>query len=243
LALDNLTAICFGERVMKKIRLFYLFIFTQVVLVLLVPGLLIGAETVLIGDFSSGILTGWEEKIFKGLTDYKLVRIDNKLALRAQSRSSASGLVKKIRIDLQKYPYLNWSWKIEKGLPAMDEKSKAGDDYCARVYVIASDGLFFWNTKAINYVWSAGSKKGEIWPNAFAGKNAMMKAIRSREDEMSVWYEEQRNIYRDFKEIHGKEIRFIDAVAIMTDTDNSNGKAVAWYGNIYFSSAAMGIQK
>ena len=189
-----------------------------------------------ISDFSTHGITNWESKTFSNETVYTLEQQDQRTVLKAVSKDSASGLVKKIRVDLQQYPYLNWRWRSDSRLDGLDETTKEGDDYVARVYVVVSGGLFFWRTRALNYVWSSNREKGSSWPNAFAGDNAMMLAIRSNEDERNLWYTERRNVYEDLKRYHGKEIRYIDAIAIMTDTDNSDGHATSHYGDIYFSS-------
>ena len=89
-----------------------------------------------VADFESGNLSGWKEQQFQGKTNYMIVRHDGRTALIATSSASASGLYKDIRIDLEKTPYLNWSWKAENTLTGLNEFTKAGDDYCARVYVI-----------------------------------------------------------------------------------------------------------
>lgn len=193
-------------------------------------------ERLVIADFSSRSLAGWEKKVFSGETRYDLFRLDQQTVLKAVSENAASGLVKKIRVDLQQTPYLNWRWRTESRLEGMNERQKSGDDYVARIYVVVSGGLFFWRTLALNYVWSSNQVKGESWPNAFAGDNAIMLAVRSGEDDRSTWYRERRNVYEDMKRFHGKEIRFIDAIAVMTDTDNSHSRSVTYYGDIYFSS-------
>lgn len=117
----------------------------------------------------------------------------------------------------------------------IDEQEKSGDDDAARVYVMVSGGLAFWRTRAINYVWASTSPKGRIWPNAFAGDHAVMIALRSADDQTGVWHIEKRNILADLKQQFGEDIQYIDAVAIMADTDNAQGKATAYYGDIYFS--------
>ena len=116
-----------------------------------------------------------------------------------------------------------------------DETVKSGDDYAARVYVVVSGGLLPWRTRAVTYVWASGAARGDSWENAFAGKNVQMLALRDRRDRLSTWYAEKRNVYQDLKQLFGAEIQFIDAVAVMTDTDNSDGHASAFYGDIYFS--------
>ena len=194
------------------------------------------AEPLRVADFSNSSLKGWKDKLFAGTTSYQLYQLKDKKVLMAKSRNSASGLVKKIRVDLKKYPYLNWSWSIENRLEIKNERIKPGDDYAARIYVVVDGGILIWRTRAVNYVWANEAAKGEIWPNAFAGKNATMRALRSSQDKTSTWYSEKRNVYEDLKRLFGTEFRFIDAVALMTDTDNSHGQVKSYYGDIYFST-------
>ncbi len=131
-----------------------------------------------VANFESGDLSGWTEEQFRGKTNYMIVRNDGRNALIATSSASASGLSKDIRIDLKKTPYLNWSWKTENILTGLNEFTKAGDDYCARVYVIFKQGIFFWRTQSLTYVWSSNQPVGTSWPNAYTG-NAMTVAVQS----------------------------------------------------------------
>ena len=116
-----------------------------------------------------------------------------------------------------------------------NEKVKSGDDYAARIYVVIDGGILAWRTRTLCYVWANGASKGEMWQNAFAGKNVMMVALKNREDRLSTWYSEKRNVYEDLKKVFGTRYDFIDAIALMTDTDNSHGQVKAFYGDIYFS--------
>jgi hypothetical protein len=202
---------------------------------LLHPHTVIADDKVLIGAFSQNHLDGWEHKSFKGETRYRLQNQDGTVVLTADSHASGSGLFKEQSIDLNQTPTLNWSWRIANRLTGLNEQSKAGDDYAARLYVVVKGGLAFWQTKAINYVWAGNSKKDSIWPNAFAGDHAMMLALRGPEAPLNVWYTEKRNLKADFKQLFGEDIHNIDAVAIMTDTDNSGGQVSAIYGDIWFS--------
>lgn len=194
------------------------------------------ADQLPVANFSKSSLEGWEDKVFRGTTSYQLFQLKDKKVLMAESQDSASVLIKKIRVDLKKYPYLNWSWSIENRLDIKNEKIKSGDDYAARIYVVVDGGILLWRTRAVNYVWANAASKGEIWQNAFAGKNAIMMALRSRQDKTSTWYSEKRNVYEDLKRLFGTEFHFIDAIALMTDTDNSHGQVKAYYGDIYFST-------
>lgn len=191
---------------------------------------------ILVGRFSENRRDGWVEKEFVNKTSYQMITENGQTVLHAEAEAAASGLFKEVTVDLTTHPCLNWQWKVVKGHPPLAERTKNGDDYAARVYVIVKGGLAFWKTKAINYVWASTEKKGAIWPNAFAGKSAMLMAVRSQEDSTNTWYQEKRNVYEDLQQIFGEEIKNIQAVAIMTDSDNSKGSVRASYGDISFTA-------
>jgi len=208
--------------------------YTRLWLLLLPLSLLAGDERIVVGHFSAADLFGWEARTFKGETDYRLEQLDGTTVLRAWSKASASGRYRKVDIDLERYPYLNWSWRIDNQLAGLDERSKAGDDYPARVYVVFSGGLAFWRTRAINYVWSSNQPPGSRWDNAFTA-NAKMVAVQAGTGQLGKWVTLQRNVAKDYRQLFGKAPGKVDAVAIMSDTDNSGKEALAWYGDIWFS--------
>ncbi|GAW86949.1 conserved hypothetical protein [Bathymodiolus platifrons methanotrophic gill symbiont] len=196
---------------------------------------MVNAESINISQFANSSLDDWQHKSFKAYTQYQIVSLNKHSVLRAEGTDVASSLYKEIHIDLEKTPYLNWSWRIDTPLNINDEQSKAGDDFAARIYLIVEGKWFFWQTRAINYVWASHSQKNEVWANPFAGNNVMMIAVRSKTEQTKHWYTEKRNIRTDFKKYFADDIRFIDAIAIMSDTDNSAGSALSYYANIYFS--------
>ena len=202
----------------------------------LLTGIALANSRLDVTNFADNGLRGWEQKSFVGETAYELVTDNGGTALLATSDATASGLGKKIRVDLEKTPHLNWTWKVNNKLPGIDETSKSGDDYVARLYVVKSGGALIWKTKALNYVWSSNQPQGATWKNAYQPKNAAMLAVRGQEDQAGQWVSEKRNVREDMKRAFGKDFDKIDAIAIMTDTDNSGAKASAVYGDIFFSA-------
>ncbi len=186
----------------------------------------------------------WQAETFSGKSIYTIEKYKGRLALKALSHNSASGLVLKKRIDLTKTPYLNWSWLVEKKLLALNERSKSGDDFVARIYVVMDGGFMIWNTKSLNYVWSSNQDKGVVWDNAFAGSSVKMMSTQGKNSEKGRWYQEKRNVYQDLINTFGDKgsadknrqtYQYIDIIAIMTDTDNSGKEAESYYGDITFS--------
>ena len=191
-----------------------------------------GAESVEV--LRDGDIAGWEEKVFEGRTLYETVSQDGLAVVRATSRGTASGLYLRRRIDLDRTPILRWTWRVDGTLGDIDERTRAGDDYAARVYVIRSHPVFLWRTRAVNYVWASTRVPGETWPNAYTDASRHV-AVRSGDADTGRWVEERRDVRADFRELFGESVRYVDAVAIMTDTDNTGGAAVAYYGDITFS--------
>lgn len=187
-----------------------------------------------IGNFSANDISGWKEKVFNQKTRYKLTKSPNGIVLSAQSKASASTFYKDLSVDLNVTPCLNWSWKVENALEGLSEKTKAGDDFAARVYVVFSGGAAFWNTRALNYVWSGNNPIGTSWPNAYT-KNSVNLVLESGQTRAGQWVKESRNVLKDVQRLINQDLDKADGVAVMTDTDNSQSKATAYFGDIYFS--------
>jgi len=174
----------------------------------------------------------WDAHSFEGWTRYQLVRKDGRPAVHAVCKGgTASGLFFRGKIDLRKTPVIEWSWQIAGTLSGVDEKSRSGDDYPARLYVVDEHSLLRWRTRALNYVWSSEQPIGSDWPNAFASQ-ARMIAVESGPPEASGWVRERRNLRRDFERYHGRSLDAVNALAIMTDCDNTGRPTEAWYGRI-----------
>lgn len=80
------------------------------------------ADKLPVANFSKSDLEGWEDTVFAGTTSYQLFHLKDRKVLMAESQDSSSGLIKKNHVDLKKYPFLNWSWRIENRLDIKNEK-------------------------------------------------------------------------------------------------------------------------
>jgi len=194
------------------------------------------ADEIPVSHFSSEKLAGWEVKSFHGATDYRLEKEDGRTVVKASSHAAASGLIKKIHFDPSKYRYLRWSWKISRTIKGGDENSRSGDDYAARLYVIFP-GRFFWQTKAINYIWANRLPKGESIPSLYAAGSRMV-AAESGNDRAGQWITEEHDLLADYRRLFGADPQEAGAIAIMTDTDNTGSSAEAWYGDISLSTGS-----
>lgn len=208
----------------------YIFVLILILLQPLCNGAGAEGKGWLIDDFENGLRPEWKDKEFKGRTDYRVVREATGNALQAESHGEASALILEQAIDLTQFPVLSWRWKVEKTLAKGDARTKDGDDYAARVYVIFPH-WFFPKTRAINYIWANKLPLGAVVPNSFTSR-AIMIAVQSGDEHAGKWMIESRNVLADYRAIFGEEPPLAGAIAVMTDTDNTGGSALAWYDDI-----------
>ncbi len=167
-------------------------------------------------------------------TLYNVSSNENGNFLKAVADNAASGLGKEIKINLNKTPVINITWKIEKDLPGIKENTKKGHDFAARVFVIKKTGATPLSNRAINYVFSSNSEIGSIWPSPYT-KKSIDNVLASTKKNLNEWITVKANVKEDFKRLHNLEVNELDGIAIMSDTDNSKMKSIAYYQNIYFS--------
>jgi hypothetical protein len=167
--------------------------------------------------------------------------------LRAESDAAASGLYHPLDLDPKVYRVLSWRWKVDHVLAKSDPRRKEGDDYAARVYVafrydpatasvwersrFGAYRLFYGRYPpglALNYVWESRLPVGTVLANAYTAR-ARMVVARSGAAEAGRWVTETRDVYEDFRRIVGGEPPRIVGIAVMTDTDDTRERAVAYY--------------
>ncbi|RTZ98534.1 MAG: hypothetical protein DSY90_04310 [Deltaproteobacteria bacterium] len=226
-------------------------------------------DDVFIGRFSSDIPgkkvpSQWEPLLFKSIsrhTNYSLVKDAGQTVVKAVCHGSSSGLIRYIRIDPEKYPIIEWRWKISNIFKKGDVTRKAGDDYPARLYIAFEFNpenaglierakyktlkLFFGKTPpagAINYIWASKAPDGTVVPSPYTGQSIMM-VVQSGNAEVNRWITEKRDIIADYMTAFGKKPPMITAIAIMSDGNDTGESAVAYYGDIVMRGRDIGRER
>jgi len=196
------------------------------------------AETVKVFEFTEKELSALEIRKVRGAdnnTSYTVGSNENGNFLKAVADNAASGLGKEIKIDLNKTPFINITWKIEKDLRGIKENTKKGHDYAARVFAIKKTGATPLSNRAINYVFSSNSDVGENRPSPYT-KKSIDNVLATTKDNLNEWVTVKANVKEDFKKFHDLDVNELDGLAIMADTDNSKMKSISYFQNIYFSA-------
>lgn len=192
------------------------------------------SEVLKVFDFTNEELKTLEVRKIKGETLWSIGSNENGNFLKAEANAVASGLGKQINIDLNKTPFLNISWKVEKDLKGIIENSKKGHDYAARVFVIKKTGATALSNRALNYVFSSNNEINQNWFSPYT-KKSVDYILSTTKKNFNEWVTVKVNVKEHFKKFHNLDVNELDGLAIMSDTDNSKKKSIAYYQNIYFS--------
>ena len=195
----------------------------------------VSAEKINVFNFTESELKTLKVRKVKGETTWSLGSNEKGNFIKAEAKGKGSGLGKEVEINLLKTPFINITWKVEKDLSGIIENSKKGHDYAARVFVVKKTGSTALSNRAINYVFSSNNSINDSWPSPYT-KKSIDYVLSTTKNDLNIWVTVKANVKEHFKKLHDLDVKELSGVAIMTDTDNSKLKAIAFYQNIYFSS-------
>jgi Protein of unknown function (DUF3047) len=172
-------------------------------------------------------------------------------ALEVLSDGSMSLFARPVTVDLTATPVLCWRWRVAAPLVAADLRTRAGDDYAARLYLSLAipdaDKSFalraqlrlarsIWGADvpdaAVNYVWDNRQPVGTERPNAYTDRTTMV-VQRSGAADAGRWVQERRNVAADITRLHGPRATLVQ-VAVTADTDNTGEQAQAGFAALHF---------
>jgi len=212
--------------------------FIKIIVIYFLLVTLVTAEELMVFNFTEEELNSLDVRKVRGAdakTAYSIGNNEKGNYLKAVAENAASGVGKEIKINLDKTPFINITWKIEKDLKGIKENTKKGHDFAARVFVIKKTGATPLSNRAINYVFSSNSNVGETWPSPYT-KKSIDSVLASTKSNLNEWVTVKANVKEDFKKFHDLDVEELSGIAIMADTDNSKLTAVSYYQNIFFSS-------
>ena len=196
------------------------------------------ADVISVFEFTESELSKLEVRKVRGAdnnTNYSVGSNERGNFLKAVADNAASGLGKEVKINLNETPFINITWKVEKDLSGIKENSKKGHDFAARVFVIKKTGATPLSNRAINYVFSSNNEIGFNSPSPYT-KRSIDNVLSTTKNNLNKWVTVKANVKEDFKKFHDLDVNELDGLAIMSDTDNSKMRAIAYFQNIYFSA-------
>ena len=189
-------------------------------------------------DFESNDLDDWRgrRKGFENI--YRIKKEANNAYLSADSKDSDNLIVKRVYVDLNEYPYLNWRWRARAIPENGNESLRFYCDTPASLAVVLNRSRIF--PKSIKYSWSASLPESLITKSPYARWPAKCDVVitESGESNLNTWVYEKVNVKKDLEKFYKRsDLRRKDvfAIVLMTDSDNLGQLSAADYDDIYFS--------
>jgi hypothetical protein len=205
-------------------------------------------------DFNG--LDNWKPLHFKKIKEYTQYSIEKEGGvsyLKAESNSSASGIIFKEEFNVFQYPKVRWRWKISNVYDKGNAKQKSGDDYPIRIYIMfkydPATVSFGQRVKygfakslygeypphsSLNYIWASKSHNEKILTNTYASEVKLIP-LQAGGENKGKWMEQGINIIEDYRKAFGGDPPATGSLAIMNDSDNTKENAVSYidYIEIY----------
>ena len=180
-------------------------------------------------DFSNEGMKILKKKGFGKKTVYTNGKDENGYYLKAVAESSATGLGIEIKNEnlLNEMPFLNITFKIEKDFTSIDQKTKKGHDWAARVMIGHGKKI---GAKLLSLSHSSFLEEGFLQQSPWT-KGSRDYVISN--DKSGEWHTRKINVKELLEKTHN--ISFTNFLAIFTDSNNSKQKIIAYYRDIYFS--------
>lgn len=200
----------------------------------------------------------WEPMPLPGKprTLFRQATRDGRHSLEAKSQRSASMLLQRVRIDAQQLGVLKFEWRVDQLIQGADMRLREREDSAARV-VLAFDGdrsrfsarnvMLNELTRALTgedmpyatlmYVWSNDLPVETVIVNPRSDRIRKI-VVESGPARLKQWLHYKRDVQADFEKAFGEAPQTLQGVAIMTDSDNTQSFAQAWYGEIRLDAKA-----
>ena len=180
-------------------------------------------------DFSNEGMKLFKKRGFGKKTVYTNGKDDKGWFLKAEADSSATGLGMEIDKELLKeMPFLNITIKIERDFDNIDQTTKDGHDWAARVMIGHGKKI---GSKLVSLAHSSFLEEGFLQISPWTGGS---RDYVISNDKSGEWHTRKINVRELLEKTHG--ISFTNFIAIFTDSNNSKQKVVAYYRDIYLST-------
>ncbi|MDA9951002.1 DUF3047 domain-containing protein [Oligoflexaceae bacterium] len=179
---------------------------------------------------------GWHHYKFR-FTDpsaYEQKKMTDKaFGIECKSDDSASMLLRQTDLSLRQFPYISWTWRVDKNVNiSSSEKTKEGDDSAARLFIVVSDA----NKKEYMFelYWA---------PELISGKSKTIDgfyhyAVRGSGDRIREWTDESINLSEIVAKRFGKlKSPTVTVIGMFCDSDGSGGESSAVFRDVFLRKA------
>lgn len=177
--------------------------------------------------------TEWRAREQGGKKVYSVQQDAAGVFLHAESIANAHAIGREISVDLEEFPFLNFSWRAVDLPEGGREGVRETNDGALGVYVVFEG----WSLppRTVKYVWSTSLPVGTVTTSPFSKKSQIV-VLRSGDAGLGEWVEETVDVLGDYRKLFGEdaEVPRVKAIGILTDSDNTGTQATGDYRSFRF---------
>ena len=207
----------------------------------LLAGISSGQEDIVLVDFNTtqdAIPDGWELVVNQGNADLRLTPEHDGQALHLRSHNASFALQKETHLDLQKNPFLIWTWKVTQLPDGGDFRKRKTDDQAAQLIVSFSA------TRFISYIWDSTVPK-DVYGKAPSPpfRKIIAWVVQSGPRALGEWKTERRNLVEDYTQLFGEAPQALKGVRIQINSQHTRSQAAAAWKSIILSSGQQRVSR
>lgn len=175
---------------------------------------------------------GWRQSRTKEAEDlYYTIQVEEgDYYLKAETQGRATNAGREANVNLRLFNKLRWRWRVHKLPEGGNEGEEDKNDSGAAVRLVFRGGML---PKTLKYVWSSTLPVGAETVSPASDKTKVI-VLRSGPDSAGEWVWEEVDAYDDYRRLFGGEPRLVQALAVITDSDNTNSPVSADYDDFVF---------
>lgn len=194
----------------------------------------------------------WRHMTFPGktATRFSYARKDGRDAIAVLASSSASMLRRKVRIEPSELRNVRFSWQVPQLIAGADMGLREADDSPVRVVLFfegdrsrfsAKDAMLSELVRTLSgeempyatlmYVWCNQREPGSVIASPRTSRVRTV-VVESGTKKLGQWLDYERNIRADYEKAFGEAPGALIGIGIMSDSDNTQSTAQAWYGPV-----------
>ena len=218
------------------------------------------ADVVVAGSFShlppGGALEPWQQYLVRRgntPTEYRVMDVDGERVLEAHAKEGGSGLFRRIHIDPNRHPILEWRWRVPRQ-PLDRLKEASGESPLARLslgfhgdvekldfddraklrlaMLLTANGLPY---ASLLYVWMLNMPVGTVFHSPHTDRVRFL-VVESGTERLGEWVQFRRDVVADYRRAFGQDPGDIVGVGVMTDPGDDYSPRRSFYGDITFRS-------
>lgn len=172
---------------------------------------------------------GWQIKVNRGTPDVAVEQNQDGSYVRLRSRSASFALERGVDIDLARFPYLSWHWKVSELPQGADFRHARSDDQAAQVLAAFED------RRVLTYIWDTSAPKGTMQSaSSIPLVHIFAFVCESGAQELNHWLSESRNLAQDYERAYGRRAVRVKGIRLQINSQHTGTTAESYFGEVAF---------